>query len=439
MLTLKGFYTYSPLIDNTIDVVSLLGELSSDGRTYGKDKQQYTDETTPLTSLVAFHSVRDGNVTRISDEVAGRILRVGHYLYGRAVAGQVSDNAAALIQSILNEFSEEIEAVQIGEIIADGSIRLPEWISFSLLGIGESNEIRVWFSDQAFRRQYNEYTIEIIPPMDNLDDFFLDPSSVIARLRTYSILDTMTKVQAVRGEYPFTMQLANDYAYRGSSDPEVAPSTYWVVIVYGQAGNNPDVIKHAIIDYILANSTHDRTEWEAILPDLFVTTEFIITPFWHQYSVPNMTLQAGIYSPVIRPSEHLDLLTQTTKGTMYTETWVRETAEITANIYKSIAFGVVANPNNRDGLDRFTKLFPDYMLVTNDSSDFNRISPYTQEWMVLLGKMFQVAESFDLYTAVPLGYSRVVRDGVLYLAATYDGITYLMVSKPALDSVLESL
>ena len=83
---------------------------------------------------------------------------------------------------------------------------------------------------------------------------------------------------------------------------------------------------------------------------------------------------------------------------------------------------------------RFSKKFPDYLLVTNNTADFDRVDPLTTgEWMLLFAKLLKEAELMDRYTSVPLGISRMVRDGVVYASAVFQRVNYLVVTKSSVE------
>ncbi len=436
MYQLKGFFNFAPLIDNTRDQVALFGEISSDSLTFAKDKTYHTNNTAPQTTLIAFSSQSAGSYAPVPVPLAETALLVGQYLLDRAMSGTLTSDPSLFRNNLQAEFSTAISDISSGELLEGDGLRLPEWIRFSVVGHSEDNEITVWLSDDSFQHQYTGYAIDVIPPIVPLDDFFKDPITVKALLDDYDLVEKINDVQITRGEYPYTQLLARRYNYVNPMDDSFQVPSHWLVMIYGQAGVNPDVIRNAIIDYVLANSTHTREEWTAILPDLFLTTEFILTPFWTSYAVPNRELQAGIYSPTVKPQEALNTLLQTTKGPKYTPEWITTHYELSNLLYKSLAFGVVGNPQNRDGITSFQEKFEDYILVTNDSADFNRMSVRTQEFYVLLGEMLRVAENLTDVADVPVGMSRLERDGVEYVAAIYENITYLMVGKPYLEELM---
>lgn len=436
MYTLKGFFTFDPLIDNTRHEVSPFGELSSDASTFAKDKTYHTNnEAGPQTTLIAFTSKSDGAHIEPPSPVAVTALKVGQWLLDRAMGGTLSTEAAIMLQNLQNEFTGVIESVSCGEIEETDSYALPRWVSFKDSAHDEDNKILVWLSDEAFRSGYTDYTIEVVPPIEPLDDFFRDSLAVRDLLVDYDIVEKMDEVQVIRGDYPYTQLLARRYDYVNPSDDSFRVPSTWMVMVYGQAGNNPDIIKNALIDYVLENSEHTRDEWATVLPDLFLTTEFVVTPFWNSYAIPNRELEAGIYSPTIRPQQVPALLQQTVRGPNYTNAWIEAEYELSSMIYKSLGFAVVANPQNDEEVSHFSKAFSDYIIVTNDSPDYNRMSVPTQEFLDLFFELIRYAEELDDVTDLPVYMSKITRDGVEYVASLYDNVTYLIVSKRFLETL----
>lgn len=430
MYTLKGFFTHDSLVSNQINVVSRFGELSSNSLSYAKDKQVFTNsEVAPETSLVVFHTVRDGAVITTPLLISNNALSIGGFLLERAQSGQIPTDAYLLRQQLAAEFASSAADIEVGLIIDDYGFKLPEWIRYKDLTTPENNLITIWLADDSFSNQYDEFKIEVVAPIVPLDDFFKDPIQVKTALANYDLVEKTNDVQLKRGEYPFTMIKTFKYDYVNPVVANDYTPSYWIVIIYGQAGNNPDLIREAIVEEVLSGSTHPQDEWAEILPDLFRTTEFIFTPFWIRYSVPNHEFQAGIYSPTINPRQGLPWIQRTARGASYTAPYAAERYELTHNIYKSLSMGVLGNPDNRDGVTQFSDRYPDYMVVSNNNPDFNRMSVITQEFSNILSKLIVAAESMTPFTSVPPGLSRVTRDGVTYATAFYRNINYLVVCK----------
>lgn len=435
MYNLKGFYGYPALVSNVPNTVAKFGELSDNSLTYAKDKTFHTGTSAPNVVFISFHSVKEENVIDVAGEYKNTVLKLGEFIYQQSIAGTIGSSPSVLRQLVMAEFNGIISSFDSGNMLTNNQIWMPEWIQFTLITDNDPNVIQIWIADESFQAQYDEYVIEIVHPIVPFDDFFKDPLVVKQLLDEYDLVEKLEEVQSERGDYPYTKQRAFMFEYHNPRDNTIRFPAYWIAIVYGEAGNNPDLIKDKIAAELLAGSVHTREEWETILPDLFLTTEFIFTPFWNQYAIEESDQRAGIYSPTVDYRKRLPLIRRTARGPGYNQTHVDNKFELSANIYKSISFSVLGNPQNRDGKTQFSQMFPDYFIVTNDSGDINRASPTTIEWMLLFSRLLKAAEAMTRYSSVPSGVSRMVRDGVVYASAYYKNVNYMVVSKDSVEQL----
>lgn len=436
MYELKGFFEYPAYIDNTADKVAVLGEISDNSLTYAKDKTILTGSSTPNVGLISFHSVRDDLVVPVEGVYYEQTMKLGNYIFLQAQAGTITNNPTALRQMIMAEFAGVVLDFKSGVMLTNGSVWMPEYIEVKLAAPGnEDNRVMIWLADDSFAAQYDGYIIEVIQPIYPVDDFFKDPLVVKQLLDSYNIVEKLEDAQARRAQYPYTHLRAFEFDYVNPADQTKRWSAKWLVIIYGEAGNNPDLIKDAIVKDILDQSTRPREDWETILPDLFMTTEFIFTPLWTKYSVPNADFRAGLYSPIFDPNADVRYVLRTARGPAYNDVFVRANYQSSVNIYKSLAFGVVGNPQNRNGVTKFYTKFPDYVVAEVGSGDSNRVSPETLEWMMLFSTLIKAAETMTRYTSVPRGISRMIRDGIVYASAFYKNVNYLVVTKTSVESI----
>ncbi|WDS62229.1 virion structural protein [Pseudomonas phage D6] len=434
MYNLKGFIGYPSMVSNVPDQVAKFGEISKDSLTYAKDVTTHTSTSVPNTVFFSFHSVRDETVADVDAATKDLVLKLSKYLLDRAIAGSITSDPQVVRQLVLAEFGPLLKTFSTGKMLTNNTIWLPEYVVFEMSAPTETNRVQLWYADESFAGQYDEYFIDVVHPLIPYDDFFKDPLVVIQALNAYNLDEKLEEVQAKRAQYPYTQLRSMTYDYVNPKNTSQRTPARWMALLYGVAADNQDFINDKIIEDIMANTTHTREEWEEILPDLFKKTEFIITPFWHKYSVAAGILGSGFYSPTVDPRTEVVLLRRTARGPAYTTAWVNAQYELSSNTYKSIAFGVVGNPQNREGVVRFSKKFPDYMLVTNGTGDFDRVDPATTgEFMVLFSKLLKEAETMDRYTSVPLGISRMIRDGVVYASAVFQRVNYLVVTKSSVE------
>lgn len=436
MYSLKGFIRIPSLANNDKDIVNPVGELSSLGYTYAKDKGIYTHSTlasAPKVSLLTFMSQEDDDVVVVLPSVADYLLEMGQWAYERGTDGSILDDGAEFIRRFNTAFPEKV-GTQIGKMVSDGSIWLPDWISFRLTnGDVGANEVKIWFSDVSFRRQYDEYDITVIPPIENLDDFFESAAVVseLVGLQTNPVL--MDLIQEKADVYPYTVIKSRLYDWLEKGNVANTVLTGWTVLIYGAAGNSDDLIREAIVDHILSNSTHGREDWIEIFPDLFKSTEYMLIPFWHRFSIPDRILQSGIYSPAINLKEAISVSKRLMVN--YPSAHVDDYVSTLSTTYKSVALVACGGPDNRDKVYSIYGRHSDYIAVQTTSPDFSRMSAKTQGWVKLLNAMLIAAETVSEYSDVPAGVSRLNRDGIIYVSASYQRVQYIMVTKYSMNQL----
>lgn len=450
MYNLKGFIRYSDLISNVNGVVSTFGEMSPLALSYAKEKGYYTQPGVNGIELVSMSGLLTvGLVTSKAPspaEVSELSILVAQWVHDNAensslfveVDGQYPAYMAALTAHFTGVGFTHFDFANLTmgpiltmEIESAADKRMPAWLAWSMTYNESSTEYpgvcKIWFSDVAFRNEFPEYEIVVVPPIENLDDFFLALAPVTALIDAYTRPLMMEKIAEAIGIHPPTLVKTYMYDWYDNLDPPNILPTPWTVVIYGMAGDNYDLIVEAIRQYILDNSTHTQSEWEEVFPDIFKTTEFIITPMWNRYSIPNMTLQAGVYSPMVNFNQDIDevLLTMAPMP----EPHVRLHIMSGLFMYKSLSFYVCGSQNNRDNLFDFTDVFPDYVAVSTDSLDFGKMSAKTQAWVIFILDLVKKAEEMTSSSSIPFNATRIVRGGIMYIAAFYDNIQYLITAK----------
>ena len=436
MYSLKGFITIPIFEDNVVGSVSPIGELSTRSRTYSREVGLYADELYQNVNLVSFSSQDETGKIEVSPAYRDNVLKVTQWIYEQCIDGTFSNDGSALVSAILTEFSPDLEDLSIGEMVTDGTYWLPEFITWKAKNTGPDegsglttvdNQIKLWFSDESFQSQYDEYEIVVIPPLENLDQLFDLYETVNDLISARDLSNKILNVENATGGDPYTYLRNESFDWLDQFSDTNTIETNWLVAIYGIAGNNIDNIKNALTTYALENSSHTREEWLVIMPDLFRISEFIIRPLWEFYSIPNETLVAGIYSPVGRVKDLTALAEEACVG--YETNHVTDVVEFINFIYKSIGLLIVGSPENRDGLIVFSDFITDYINVPTTSLDFNRMQPETQEWVNLMYSMVKEAEEMTDFSTLEVGFSRVYRDENMYVAYNFSGFNFLMLSK----------
>lgn len=433
---LKGFVQIDSLQSMIPGTISRLGELSIWSLTFTKDKTEFSDPQVPGYRLVATSYLNEQN-NRIDpdqnlvEEIIDVVKKVLSYTATHTAPYDVDDFHATVIADLFNS----VNRLKFGTLQTTEKATLPEWLEWESLGT-PGTMVKIWLSDEAFASQYDLFDIVVIPPFEHLDDFFGLPNDVRAKLSAITASQMMDTIQNAKSRNPETYIRTETFKYVSPRVGDPKTDTNWTVLIYGLQGDNIDAIKDAIIAHVLANSSHTREEWEAIMPDLFKRTEFVLLPRWDKIAIPDLAVQSGIYSAIASPQEVLRHAKS--KITFYQPTWIdtEDNVKIIPFIYKGLSITVVKGPNNDTFASSLEKLFPDYVALSSSSLDFNRLQLLTQDWILLIDRMLIVAENFESYTTIPEPFRIIYRDNKKYLSAYFNNVNFIMDLRIVQNTVL---
>lgn len=434
MFALKGFVPHKDFVTNIPGNVSVIGELSPLSLTFSREVGYYTDDAYPRIVLAAFTSKQDSVTVEVNETNRVQTLKISNFVYENTINHSGEVFADELLQKLTNTFAAEADNFQCGQIINEGLSWMPEWVSWKSKlivdgsGAIEENLFKVWFVDSNFQTHYDEYEIIVVPPLDNLDDFFRTGQEVKLLLESLTIPQIIEKSQTAKGGIPESVIRSETFDYYDPLNAQNIVPSQWGLLIYGLAGDNIDSIKDALVDYVLAHSTHTRDEWVVILPDLFRRTEFTLVPRWDQYAIPDRASQTGVYTPQANLMENLAMIK--TFATTYTpETHINEHTAVMGFPYKSLYIASVGSPENRNAQYELYDVYPQLINVSSSSPDFMRMDQATQEFALALYQMILDAEKIGPYDSVTQGYSKVIRDGKLYVVKSLNNIHYLVAAK----------
>lgn len=430
MYQLHGFMVINSLIDNTLGRVSGLGELSPQSLSYSREVAIYHDNEYANVRLYSFYSTLDGRKDPLTKNLAKVVLGIGNFLADESLSARITDNRADFIQKFTTEYAGRANLLETGKMVTNGRYWLPEYIMIKLTQDKRENQYKIWFADDSFQRQYDKYEIEVIPPIVTIDDFHKGVGVVKELLtdhtgiKDYRIERLHERVNQKAAERPYTYIKTSTYNYINPNDAKEEIPTAWTVIIYGEAGQNADIIRDEISKYVLKNSQHNQAAWERLIPDLFTPTEFYLSPFWTKFATENLQLRGGIHSPLVPYREVLPWCTRTMPG--YSEEHIRNTAVVFNSIFKSIAIVACGGTKNRLVKSNFEEVWKDYCNIYTTSRDFNRISPGTQEFILFMNTMLLEAETLTPDSAMPNNFTRVYRNRLYFLVGTFNNVSYLM-------------
>lgn len=432
---LKGFIKIPTLANNAAGLTSALGELSDESYSYARNKGFYQQAKTPNVELISFTSKNQGgSIVEVPSAYSNHVLNISQWIFEQSIAGLISADIEAFRRMVLSQFSE-IAELEVGKMEVARGNWLPTYMSWKLSRDDSAdNALRVWFSDDAFSAQYDDYEIIVVPPITPVDTFQKIRSEVIKALDKFNLPQHHQDVLKLTGNDPYTFLITNIYKWVDREEPSFTLPTNWSVAIYGIAGKNPALIKQAIADWILANTAYTKSDWTPVFPDIFTSTEFTIVPLWQNHSVVDETARGSLYSPLITYNEVLDIANMFIKYPVAGH--VEKYLLISGLQYKSLTFYSCGGNENREKKFSIKDVFPDYAIIPTSSVDFNRMSKHTTEWIKHLIEAIIAAEEMDEYSYIGAGLARVKREDMLYVAFEYDNLLYLVLSR---KSMLDAL
>lgn len=437
MFALKAFASHSLFINNTPGVISAVGEISTKSLTYAREKGSYKSINSAEIELTTFTSMLNGLQFQLTTDIVDEIINIVKYIYNKAITIQGVVYRDEILQYLLTTYAATSFNFDSGNVVDNGRYFVPEWISWESKNtgnIGAGNVIKIWLSDPSFQLQYDDYEIVVVPPIVPLDNFFLPASMVNTQVNAVNMSAMINNIQIAKNNYPETIIRSESFNYIDPYNSLNTFPTVWNLLIYGEAGNNIDIIQNTLINYILANSTKLKADWTILLPDLFKRTEFSIVPDWTRWGIPNRALVTGIYSPITNLTNSLTLLNNTVKN--YPTAHINANASVLPQAYKSLSLLIVGSPDNKNNAFKISDIFSDYINVPTSSADFNRMSTITQAWVTMIATMIVTAENMNPFSSVPSGMSKVTRNGILYLVSNYNNIDYLVAAKMSLPATV---
>lgn len=434
MNSIKGFANIAALANNADGQTATFGELSYLSKSYSRHQTNYVlPSTYPAVEFISFSSKNDtGTIATISSAAAAHILAVTSWVYDQHSASTIPSNInkTAFISALTTEFAN-ITNVEINEILngSPSTKRMPDYIKWRYNDSGTLLEIKVWFSDARFQTQYDDYEILISPPVANINTLDNTPASVGAQIAAITPSAVFTNMNVLMGNFP-TRTIAHPITWVYPTNPAVTITTYWYLALYGPMATDLDNIKNAIRDYISDNSA--LTVWQSIYPSLYADNEFVIIPLWNNVAVPETTIDPALFGSMTNVNKlktvATALIPQTYAQSTNISTFLNQQLVVASAFYRSLMFMAVGNPTNVNADYSFAAKYPDYMDVDSGSADFARLTQNTQDFIIALNTALSHAKDLTMTSAIPVGYTRVVRNSRVYLAFVYGAFTYMVLA-----------
>ena len=448
MLDIQGFINIAALTDNNADgAVAPVGELSELSKSFAKNKQYFAKANLQV-ELVAFTYLRDAAKVKVPANFTDHILALTQWIYNQSILGNFKNDETEFQRLLVGQYQNSISAVSTGAMIQMNGNWFPRWISWKYEVAAKQvenpadseNQIMVWFADENFSQDYTGWEIEVLMPILPVDTFMAVKSVVEVAMSAFNLPGHHKKANEIRGEYPYTSILTNEYTWHDREDYNSTMVVPMSVLIYGRAGMNPSRIKQALREYILANSNNGVIEWVKVFPEIFTTTKFTIVPGWSIRGIPNQEDIAAQYSPLLPYDFQVKAIT--TFGAWETLTVAQKNNKVPMpetdvchlpSVYKSLGAIAIAGPENDVRKATLHDIIPDYALIGTLNPDISRMSKTTSEWVDLYFRAMIAAEEYHPYNT-SLDIVKLVDDtnpDIYFWVFEFDNVEFRVLARNA--------
>lgn len=434
MRNIKGFYRYSSIANNNPNMVATFGEIDRQSLTYTTEDRNYLYSEHANTELVTLQVVDELNrPVQTPDTLMKRITAVGQWLYAQHIAGMIppEENRELFYTSLITEFSN-LSWNGMGAIIrsAENGFFMPTHVEFVALDGGLEYAVKVWTANKNFQEEYEPFTLHIIPPVDDVNQFINNSVTVAGLLGGNTIKNTLAKYNNIRKANPDTMLNTYDLVWHDPTDPMSRLTTTWTYVAYGIAATDIYNIKTAIRNMLANNS--DYNNWPAVFPSLFEENDFTIIPLWDRIAVPETQIDQNLYSSFTAVADLKAIATKAVPSSYGSAeniaAHITAHLELVSTFYRGMLLATLGNPSNLDRKLRVSDLFPDYSDVPI-SADFERMELHTREFAELLNTVLEHARVFSEGDTVPAGFYRVARNNNVYLAFLHVDFQFMVMTR----------
>ena len=434
MRSIKAFYRLSSLANNNPGVVATFGEIETQSLTFTTEDRNYKYSTYPNTELVTLQVVDDLQQPVVTTEaLMRRITAVGEWLYEQHIKGTIPADALReqIYASLRVEFAD-LQWISMGELVrsAENSFFMPTYVEFIATDSSYEYHVKVWLSNKKLQEEYEPYTLYIIPPVDNLNQFINNTVTVAGILSGFTPKKMLQKYNAIRKDNPETRLDMFDLTWHDPEDSSSRIETSWGYIAYGVGATSLDNVKTGIRDYRAGNSQYE--DWPAVFPSLYEENDFTLIPLWDNISVRETQVDQNLYASYSSIKELTTIAkrsTPTSYGTAASiEKHIAENLEIFSTFYHGMMFISIGNPSNLDRLVKLSKLYPDYSSVPV-SSDFERMEEATRTFAERLAICLETARTYREGDTVPSGYYRLNRNSKTYIAFLFNNYQYMVMTR----------
>lgn len=428
---IKGFITCDAFIDNAVNTISSLYELSDIGLTYSTNKQQYYSSEDTSYSLYVFSQKE---LTGLSQPQVNTVVNVVKEFVRFANSNHTLVSKYQLIINYTNLFNSLYAGVNLADLTFGSYIEHMDtvgvdYLTFTVMGI----ECVVWINDPSFRAFYPEYELSIVTPFNGFEANVRSPSEMVTSLAAFDLVQFNTRIEAGKNNKPTTHVRVLNIPYK-IPNSTILRNCHFGFIQYGSQGNFDFVLRLKLYDYLLSLGL-TGTEVEALFPSILEINEFFITPRWDKVALPSRVGAYGIHSQITKAfSEVFDLekYIKVYPNVQYLKDNSYNFPYDYNNILLTVSNGYYSEQTVKD----FTVVYPDLIASTSSEIDYARMSTKSQRFATLLENMLYITDvesSNQMFTRMLSNtnfvFSIINRGNVWYLACFFDNHQYYVIPK----------
>lgn len=434
---LKGFVSFTKTISLTQATIASIGELSSKSQTYSRTKKLLVNSSTAASyALTSFISKENDIEVNVPSSISSNIFTLTEWIANNQSSNSAASTSGNLITQITAAFPTQYTNISCGELIlSPDGFHIPSWVKFTILNLTgnlTSNTIKIWYSNSKFELEYDEFEAIVIPPVENLENLFTTKSNLESLIKNFNDNLYPNKINLATNNNPYTTLAVENFTWKQPAVPTNTVSTRWTLVIYGNLSNTVDAIKVIIREYIANNSSRPESDWRAILPDLYINTEFYIIPKWINISITQQT--GSQYSPYVNFKKETNYV-KTKLNLGFADTHIENYLESFPIQYKSLECLTVPGNENRDNLFSLYQVYSDFINVPTSDPLFSQMSTNTRLWInkliyaINLAEIFTTNDTIDLNNQNYIGFKKFFKGNILYISFRINGIDFHIATK----------
>ncbi len=426
----KGFVTCDSYIDNRHNAIAPLYEISAQGLTYAKEKQQYFSTSDPRYSLYVFYSEQD---TLLEQAQINAAIEVVTLLVNHFSANRTAPKHTAIV-TFMNHYNlthadSRVSDLVVSGLIDTGDTVAPDYVTFKVMGV----EFSLWLSDSAFRGFYPHYEIDIVLPFVDFAGIVRNGAAMIEAASEFNLVEFNKRIEDSKQNRPTTYTAILNIPYR-LPNSTVTRDMYFAFNQYGSQGNYDYVLKLKLYEYLLSLGL-ESGYIESIFPTILQINEFFITPRWASQAIPSRVGQNAVMSQISKAYDtqfDLDRFIKVYSDVAFLRNHSYNVPYDYNNLLLTVTDGLHTDPAVQD----FRQVYGDLITVTSQHPDFSRMSRKTMRLVTVLENMLSICDvdsSSALFTRMMdnenYDFNILTRQGVSYLSVQFEGHQLYMIPK----------